>query len=1126
MRIVLEGEVGLMAEYSHQELRRVFELVVATSASQRSAVLERECGGDVELRKRLDAMIAALEDGRFLATPTQGGDEDNEHNEHVDADATLMGDAGLIPTRQDGLREGPGTRIGPYKILQLIGEGGFGSVFMAEQERPVNRKVALKIIKLGMDTRQVVARFEQERQALAMMDHPNIARVLDAGATETGRPYFVMDLVKGDPIAEYCDRNNLSIEERLELFAQVCLAVQHAHTKGIIHRDIKPSNILVSTLDGKPTAKVIDFGIAKATASKLTEKTLFTEHRQLIGTPEYMSPEQAEGSLDIDTRTDVYSLGVLLYELLTGSTPFDSKSLRSAAYAEIQRIIREVEPPKPSTRLSQQTETIASVAANRRSEPGKLGTTIRGELDWIVMKALEKDRSRRYETANGLAADIQRYLAGEAVVAAPPSSGYRLRKLVQRHKGVVIAGSAVATTLVLGIVGTTLGLIDANRQREQAIVARADEAQQRELVEQRAKELTAVSAFQAKMLSQIDVSDAGMDLMNAIRTKFNAELEKRGVSEGDRMERAATLQRELGLVNSTDTASEMIDRTMLTPARSAIESEFKQQPAVDASLRVTLAEVYSGLGQNEQSLALATRALELRTKELGPDHRDTLMAVNDLAYYSEILGRLEEAESLYKQAYEGRKRVLGEDDNDTLTSMGNLGNYYRSAGKYAEAEPLLREGLERCRRVLGDSNRTTLIAMNTLGFLFVTQGKYSETEPLWREAAEKGRKALGETDRDVLTWTANVGGLMSAMGKVKDAEPFFRESLDRHRRLHGEEHPRTIQAISILAGNLAKQARFDEAEPLYRQSVEKSVRVLGPEHPQTLTNLNDMGYYLFERGRLAEAEPYLRDSLETRRRVLGADHLETSIAMAQLAKLYVEQGRMSEAEVLHRNALNSIRTTFGSDHPSTLVQLTSLGSLYLRENKLDLAEPLLREAAETRRRVSGPDHRETLVASSNVARLLELQGQIEEAEKMNRELLAAFRRVMGDAHPDTLNAVSNLASVLARREKWTESMTLYREALSGFQAKFGKDNFRTASARIGLGDVLTKMGQFKDAEGELIEAERVMTTVQGTTPQRRKSSFEALISLYEAWEKAEPGAGFAAKALEWKNTAKSVSDQK
>ena len=311
-----------MAPSTHEELRRIFDLVMAASPQDRSALLDHECAGNTDLRRRVVAMIAAAADENFLSSPTASPADANR-------------------TEVAPIREGPGARIGPYKIIGEIGQGGFGTVYMAEQEAPVRRKVALKIIKLGMDTRQVVARFEQERQALAMMDHPNIARVLDAGATEAGRPYFVMDLVKGEPISAYCDRNNLSIAARLELLGQVCSAVQHAHSKGIVHRDIKPSNILVSTADGKPMAKGIDFGIAKATASKLTERTLFTEHQQLIGTPEYMSPEQAEGSLDIDTRTDVYSLGVLLYQLLTGSTPFDGKSLRSAAYGEMQRMIRE-----------------------------------------------------------------------------------------------------------------------------------------------------------------------------------------------------------------------------------------------------------------------------------------------------------------------------------------------------------------------------------------------------------------------------------------------------------------------------------------------------------------------------------------------------------------------------------------------------------------------------------------------------------------------------------------------------------------------------------------------------------------------------------------------------------------
>jgi serine/threonine protein kinase len=443
------------------------------SPGERAAFVARSCEGDDPLRKRVDDLLRAYGES--------GGPLDKMA-------------AAIAPTQLgEPIREQVGSTIGSYKLMEQIGEGGFGLVFVAEQQQPIRRKVALKIIKPGMDTRDVIARFEAERQALALMDHPNIARVLDAGTTESGRPYFVMELVRGIPITEYCDQTQLTPRERLELFVPVCNAIQHAHLKGIIHRDVKPSNVLITLHDDRPVVKVIDFGVAKALHQQLTDRTIYTRYAQMIGTPLYMSPEQAQMSgLDIDTRSDIYSLGVLLYELLTGSTPFNKERLAKAAYDELLKIIREEEPPKPSVRLSQSTDTLPSIAAQRKTEPAKLSKMFSGDLDWIAMKALEKDRTRRYETANAFAADVLRYLNDEPVEASPPSASYRLRKFARKHRKPVIAVASLGAVLVLGIAGTTWGLIRAKEAERAAIVAEASERAQRVTAEEeRARALAA-----------------------------------------------------------------------------------------------------------------------------------------------------------------------------------------------------------------------------------------------------------------------------------------------------------------------------------------------------------------------------------------------------------------------------------------------------------------------------------------------------------------------------------------------------------------------------------------------------------------------------------------------------------
>ncbi len=490
-----------------------------TSPAARRAFLDQACAEDAQLRARVEALLSAQADAeKFFseiapfATASLAGAE---------RPATRTGSLGAgLREGESMLTEGPGSRIERYKLLQKIGEGGCGVVYMAEQDKPVYRRVALKIIRLGMDTKSVIARFEAERQALAMMDHPNIARVLDAGATETGRPYFVMELVRGIKITDYCDQNHLDTRQRLDLFVQVCHAIQHAHQKGVIHRDIKPSNILVTLHDGVAVPKVIDFGIAKAIEGKLTDQTLFTAYEQVIGTPAYMSPEQAEMSgLDIDTRSDIYSLGVLLYELLTGRTPFDPKKLLQSGLDEMRRTLREKEPQRPSIMLTTlQGRELTAIAEQRQAESPKLISLLRGDLDWIVMKALEKDRRRRYETANGLAVDINRYLNNEPVIARPPSQLYRFQKLVRRNKIVFAAGAAVAAALIIGLgTSTCLFLMErsarqravaAERQqarlRQEAELARANEAELRRQAEAREKIILAAVRVNQENFDEAD----------------------------------------------------------------------------------------------------------------------------------------------------------------------------------------------------------------------------------------------------------------------------------------------------------------------------------------------------------------------------------------------------------------------------------------------------------------------------------------------------------------------------------------------------------------------------------------------------------------------------------------------
>jgi non-specific serine/threonine protein kinase/serine/threonine-protein kinase len=679
-------------------------------------------------------------------------------------------------TRTIGATEpNAGFIIGRYHLLQKIGEGGMGEVWLAEQKEPVRRRVALKLIKAGMDTREVVARFESERQALALMDHPAIAKVLDAGSTPQGAPYFVMEYVAGVPITAYCDNHRLSTRERLELFMRVCEGIQHAHQKAIIHRDLKPSNILVTEVDGHPAPKIIDFGVAKALTQKLTADTMFTRVGALVGTPEYMSPEQALSSgEDIDTRTDVYSLGIIFYELLAGVHPID---LRKVAFEEFLRRLREDDPPKLSTKFrAQDPATSTELARKRHTEPPALIKQMRGELDSIALKALEKDRARRYGSPSDFALDIARYLNNEPVLAVPPSVAYRASKFARRYRMALVTACAFALVLIAAAVISIRQSIRANKE---AAVAQA------------------VNDFlQNDMLAQASAAN-----QSGPSAKPDPDLKV---------------------------------RTALDRAAQRITGKFDQQPEVEAAIRDTIGQTYGDLGLYPQARAQLEHALELDRRVFGERDPRTLKVISQAGRIALDQGRYAEAEKLLNQVLEAQRRVLGAQHPDTLDTMYFLAGDYNSQKKYTQAETLDNQILEIRRRVFGAEHPGTLKATYGLADDYVQQGKYAQAEPLLTQAIEIQRRVLGPEHPDTLNSMNFLALDYDREGKFGQAEALDRQILDIRRRVLGPEHPNTLMSMNSLGYVCYEQGRYAQAEALFSQALEIQRRVLGPGHPSTI----------------------------------------------------------------------------------------------------------------------------------------------------------------------------------------------------------------------------------------------------------------------------------------------------
>jgi serine/threonine protein kinase len=817
--------------------------------SERAQFLERACAGDAAVRGRLEQLLVQHERaGSFLRRPAVGPGE-TAGFAAGNVSTELLSPAG------PGVRAG--TVIGPYTLLRQIGEGGMGTVFMAEQTEPVKRKVALKVIKPGMDSKQVIARFEAERQVLAMMNHVNIARVIDVGTTDADRPYFVMELVHGVPITKYCDDNYLTPRERLKLFVPVCQAIQHAHQKGIIHRDIKPSNVMVTLYDGKPVPKVIDFGVAKATEQKLTERTLFTQFGTMVGSLEYMSPEQAElSALGVDTRSDIYSLGVLLYELLTGSTPLTNKRLKETAYADILRLIKEEEPPKPSTRLSDSGESLPSISAQRNMEPSKLTKLVRGELDWIVMKCLEKDRGRRYETANAFAADMQRYLDDETVQACPPSAVYQLRKFVLRNKGPVLAVAIITLSLLGGIVGTILALTEARGQRRQAKES-LEQARQSE-----AETMAVLGFFENRVL-------------NAAKPK--------GYGQG--------LGRDVTIREAMDKAEPEIGQT------------FAEKPLAEASIRRVLGITYWHMGDYAKAIGQHERALALREAHWGTEHHDTLNSMSNLGQAYQSASRLNDALRILEKTLELEKTLHGPDKPNTLWTMNRLAETLQSLGRHAEALPLYEGELIRAKATLGPNHTDTMIYMDKLAGCYFRLGRRAEALRLFEETLKVEELNLAPDHPDRLATMGNLAFVYSDLGRWDEAIPLQSDVLAISKTALAADHPETIINIHNLGVSYRDVGRIDDARPLLEEALRLQTIRLGRAHHLTSLMANNLAMLYRDNGRMKEALALFQESLNHLTAKFGAEHTNRYLLMNHTAACLLKMQRHEESAALSRDCL-------------------------------------------------------------------------------------------------------------------------------------------------------------------------------------------------------------------------------
>lgn len=971
----------------------LFHAALERPVEQRSEFLASRCGGDTTLLRDVERLVDAdatdatgLSDGPvvegFSASALVDVDSDQHANE----------------------------RLGSYRLLKHIGSGGMGTVWLAERDdETFTKQVAIKLIKRGMDTDDILRRFRNERQVLARLEHPNIARLIDGGASEGGLPFLVMEYVDGVPIDRYCEQHATGINGRLELFRTVCSAVQYAHQNLVIHRDLKPSNILVTS---DATAKLLDFGIAKVIHPEGLDTTgQQTNRDQRLITPRYASPEQTRGEA-VTTASDVYSLGVILYELLTGRSPYPATDSRKT----LEQLICDHEPEKPSTAVKRDTKSRHAVADRNDLVTQDASSTDRhrpsptallpSDLDWVVLKALRKNPQDRYATVEQLSDDIQRFLQDRPVQARPPSLPYQLRKLVKRNR-LACAFAATVMALVAGF-GVRLAV-----ERGAALDARDHEAAARASAEQ-------IGRFLQDMLGSI-----------------NPE-----VAKG----RDITLLREL-----LDHASQRID------------AELADNPEVAASLHGTVGFTYFRIGLYDQADGHLRSALSLRQQIHGKTHADTLHSMNQLGELFSQMGRYDDAERLFDEVLFVRRRTLGNDDPLTLSVWGNLGWLYIYQGRFGEAKSAFEQVLEAMRRVLGNEHRETLLSMHALASVYRCSGRYEEAEKQFDIVAKVAGRVLGEDHPDVLRVLNDFALLYSNQGRYAEGASLIERVLATQRRILGNHHPDTLGSINNLALNYLQQRRFEESERLHLESCTPHRNTLGDNHPNTLMAINNLGFLYWKQTRFDEAAPLFEEALEKRRRVLGPDHPDTLVSMNNLATLYWAQKLYGKAEPLLVETLDMKRRKLGDEHPTTLRSLNNLAALYKTQERYEEAQPLFLQALDARQRVLGAEHPNTLFSRNALALLYNYMKRFDEAYELSTRTLEICRRTLGEDNVETQYTIFVMARSSLGLERFDDAERLAVPYYERCLANKGATHADTMDAAKLIADIYDAWGRAEDA---------------------------------------------------------------